>query len=80
MIAHSKSAQPRSFMIPMDSWHTVIDALPVPAAEVFLAAILKTRRRGVPIGINGVVQYVSRAQVRDYLREKLLVATQGGAT
>ncbi len=49
-------------------------------AQVFLARILRTRKRGIPIALNGRAEIVPRAEVRDFLRELFQVSDGSGRT
>lgn len=49
-------------------WQVVIDCQPAEARQGFLKEVLRTRRRAIPIGLNGRVYMVQRGMVRDYLR------------
>lgn len=52
-------------------WQTVLDAHDDVELFRILRAVLRTRRRGIPISLNGRTQLVLRATVRDYLQEKI---------
>lgn len=54
-----------------EMWQQVIDAYPVDGQRALYKRVLKTRRRAVPVSLNGRTQLVRRAVVRDYLASKV---------
>lgn len=55
----------------MEMWQQVIDAGPSEWQRALYKDVLKTRRRAIPISLNGRTQLVRRAVVRDYLAKKV---------
>lgn len=55
----------------MENWKIVIDAMPMREQQAFRKRVLKTRRRAIPVSLNGRTQLVQRSTVRDYLVEKV---------
>jgi hypothetical protein len=60
------SAQHEAVKAVSRPWQTVLDSLPYKSE--FLKAVLRSRRPLIPIMVNGHVQLIPRAVVRDYLR------------
>jgi non-homologous end joining protein Ku len=51
------------------TWHDVVDALPRKQQLALLKAVLRTRKRHLPVTISDQGVLVRRAQLRDYLRQ-----------
>lgn len=53
----------------VETWHDLIDLLPRDRQAGLLKDVLRTRRRVIPVTMNGRLWPVRRAELRDYLRQ-----------
>lgn len=63
---------PAPYTGPVRDWRDAVDATPAVVAVEILRRVLRTRRPALPFQHYGRQWLVKRAELRDYLRERML--------